>query len=148
MTTARLHDDRALLDRLERQLADLEAAHDFEVGEPGPEIEELIERIAEISNRLDGPVLPVPQPDLRSIERMIDRLEPSPTRALPESLARSERRRTQRAAERRRRAERKRIVRRCMCGCGEKIPPEADPRRKFIDRHHRDAFHNRRRGTR
>lgn len=60
-----------------------------------------------------------------------------------ESQARSDRRRNQRDAERRRRAERTRTIRRCKCGCGEKIPPEADPRQKFIDSKHRFAHHNR-----
>lgn len=60
-----------------------------------------------------------------------------------ESQARSDRRRTQRAAERRRRAKRTRTVRRCECGCGQKIPPEADPRQKFIDSKHRFTHHNR-----
>ena len=60
-----------------------------------------------------------------------------------ESQDRSDRRRAQRAAERRRRAERTRAIRRCKCGCRKKIPPEADPRREFLNDKHRGDFHNR-----
>jgi hypothetical protein len=54
----------------------------------------------------------------------------------------TERRRTARAAARRLQAEEARSVRRCRCGCGEKIPPEADPRKLFVDSDHRNHFHN------
>jgi len=142
--TAVEHDDRAFLAQLEAKLFELESAHDFEAAGPGPEIEALIARIAEVSIRLDGPVPPAPRPtpppppiDWRRIDSRLNGTS-------PESIKRSDRRRLQRAAERRRRAARKRDVRRCKCGCGKKIPPEADPRRKFIDGH-KDAFHNRKR---
>jgi hypothetical protein len=69
--------------------------------------------------------------------------EPKQEPTESDSQARSDRRRVQRAAERRRRAERTRTIRRCECGCGKKIPSEADPRQKFIDPKHRFAHHNR-----
>jgi hypothetical protein len=76
------------------------------------------------------------------LRRELARQEP-----VDESGKRSERRRVERAAERRLRAERTRTVRRCACGCGRKIPPEADPRQKFIDSKHRFAFHNRKKAA-
>lgn len=117
---------RADLARLEGELDRLEDAHDFDNDEPDPRIEKLVARIAELSLGLDGPVDAT-----------------APWKPETESAKRSDRRREQRAAERRRRAARTRTVRRCKCGCGEKIPPEADPRRKFHSGKHRDAYHNR-----